>query len=219
MSVHPLAADGYPVGPALRRGLTLLLKAKSLAADVGRDVWDFAVEADRLRAEGLTECDLRWLTCRGLVEHAREADPLSPRRWFAGPGGLNFPPATCFVLTDLGEAFAAEYQRPAGAAGPTPSAQSTAALLPIMVDLGNRAGPARKAAGNGPDLARPAGLGRLPPRTPRRRPAHQTVPRPGPRAGTDPDGVRGRGLAPADRRPVAGQPRRGAEAAAAGGRS
>ena len=52
--------------------LARLAKALDHANDTGRDKWDFAVEIQELRAAGLTTGDLRWLVCKGYVEHARE---------------------------------------------------------------------------------------------------------------------------------------------------
>nr|HPM85005.1 hypothetical protein [Candidatus Anammoximicrobium sp.] len=49
--------DGHVGAPILRRGsegLRLLLDAFQYASDVGRDVWDFAVEIESLRQAGWT---------------------------------------------------------------------------------------------------------------------------------------------------------------------
>jgi hypothetical protein len=63
----------------------------------------FAVEIRRLRAVGLGECDLRWMICRQLIEHADEITRIGEnRRHFQPLGELNLTERTCFVVTSLG---------------------------------------------------------------------------------------------------------------------
>lgn len=84
-------------------GLRQLLEAAAYAREVGRPVWDFAVEIESLRAAGLSNSELRWLVCKGYVEHARETTAGgSEGRGFEPEGGLRFGPGTCFVLTERG---------------------------------------------------------------------------------------------------------------------
>ena len=114
---HPEAAgcgSNGQVGPlVLRRGLDalrLLLEAYHYAQELGRNVWDFAVEIDTLRQAGSTNSEFRWLICKGYVDHAPETTmPGEETRTFQRqrrPCGLTFSRKTCFVLTAAGFAFA-----------------------------------------------------------------------------------------------------------------
>lgn len=96
----------------LRSAFDLLLRAHGFADDVGCDLWDFAVEADCFRRLGLTTSDLRWLACKGFVEHAREVRSLEiDGRSFRPCGRLAFPKHTCLVLTDKGVEYAHSLSR------------------------------------------------------------------------------------------------------------
>jgi hypothetical protein len=87
--------------------LGMLLKARDYACDVKHGVWEFAVEIDRFRDTGLSECDLRWLCCKGYVEHAIEVTlPGQTGRNFGPVGCLKFVGRSCFVLTNEGVFFA-----------------------------------------------------------------------------------------------------------------
>jgi hypothetical protein len=89
-----------------RAGLMLLLEAYESAHDAGRSIWDFAVEADVLKAAGLTNSDVRWLICKGYIEHGREITlPGDDRRSFRATGGLSLQRHTCCVLLDPGVSF------------------------------------------------------------------------------------------------------------------
>jgi hypothetical protein len=101
-------------GPALPPGsaarliaaLSWLKQGYDYANDLGLDGWSFAVEIHVLRAEGLTDNDLRWLVCKGLVEHAGEVTALGDdARSFRETGRLRFCRKTCFVLTGAGAAL------------------------------------------------------------------------------------------------------------------
>jgi hypothetical protein len=50
--------------------LRLLLEAHACARDLGCDVWEFAVEIDRLHAAGVSNCQLRWLLRKGTLARA-----------------------------------------------------------------------------------------------------------------------------------------------------
>ena len=83
--------------------LGLLLEAIEYAEQTCSDVWEFAVELDRLNAIGLTLNDFRWLVRSGLVEHQRDITlETDDGRTFRANGDLSFPNGTCFVLTDYG---------------------------------------------------------------------------------------------------------------------
>ena len=87
--------------------LAKLLEAYRCAQSLGRGVWDFAVEIDRIRATGVSNTDLRYLLCAGYAEHATEVTgPRSRLRVFRKIQSLGFTDKTCFVLTELGESFA-----------------------------------------------------------------------------------------------------------------
>ena len=103
------SAVGVPVEefpPRIRTALAQLADAHRYAQDAQRDVWDFAVEMGALHALGLTPSDLRWLVCKGYVEHAREVtQPGEDGRAFRPTGDLTFSKRTCCVLTERGLSF------------------------------------------------------------------------------------------------------------------
>ncbi len=87
------------------RALTELLEAYRYSCDVDRSVWDFAVEIDELQGAGLLRADLRWLVCKGFVEHAREIAPADDTRAFRRGSRLWIAKGSCFVLTAAGVEF------------------------------------------------------------------------------------------------------------------
>jgi hypothetical protein len=88
-------------------GLLQLFKAHIYARELKRPGWDFAVEIADLQAAGLTSSDLRWLMCKGYVEHAVETTSAeSETRSFARAPGLAFSAGSCFLLTESGTEFA-----------------------------------------------------------------------------------------------------------------
>ena len=90
-----------------RAGLVLLWEAYENAQDLHRDIWDFAVEFDSLQAAGLTNSDLRWLVCKGYIEHAREITLSNEeRRSFRPNRSPTFHKRTNFVLLACGIPFA-----------------------------------------------------------------------------------------------------------------
>lgn len=89
-----------------RNALHLLYDACCYAHQLNRTAWDFAEEISSLRQGGLTNADLRWLVCNGLVEHGREITKLGEEhREFQHTAGLCFSSKTCFVLTDVGTLY------------------------------------------------------------------------------------------------------------------
>ena len=82
--------------------LAQLLEAYEFSKQRQCPVWDFAVEIGTLNKLGLTNHELRWMVCNGLVEHARESFGSADHRTFEPAGHLSFRRKTCFVLTDLG---------------------------------------------------------------------------------------------------------------------
>ena len=96
-----------PIDETLRAGLALLWQAYRYALDTSVDVWEFALENDKLYETALTISDLRWLIVKGFAEHAQETSFYSdPHRSFRRSHGLHFVPSTCFVLTPKGAEFA-----------------------------------------------------------------------------------------------------------------
>jgi hypothetical protein len=93
-----------------REALRLLMEARQYAAEVERDIWDFAVEIDTLQQAGCTNSEFRLFVCKGYVDHAKETTLAGEEaRTFQRrqrPGGLTFSRRTCFVLTDAGNRFA-----------------------------------------------------------------------------------------------------------------
>jgi hypothetical protein len=83
--------------------LQLLYDALEYAHQLGRSCWEFAEEIESLRQHGLANGDLRWLVCKGFVEHGREITETNEvGRKFRLDRGLCFSDETCFVLTDHG---------------------------------------------------------------------------------------------------------------------
>lgn len=107
----------------IRAGVDLLLHSRRWAGECRRDPWEFAVSLGELKSAGLSHGHLRWLVCRGFVEHARERTlSLEKQRSFVKPANMAFSRRSCFVLTALGQAFAS-YPEQRGEA-PPPSAKS-----------------------------------------------------------------------------------------------
>src|SRR4051794_20984292 len=98
-----------PINNNLRVGLALLFQAYCYSQDAGVNLWDFALEIDKLYATGLTINDLRWLVAKEFVEHGREVSLYGdPHRTFQAAVGFSFEPGTCVVLTSKGAAFVRE---------------------------------------------------------------------------------------------------------------
>src|SRR5262245_31336167 len=99
------------VGPEQRDGvksaLMLLHQGARDARELAAEIWDFAVEIDRLNACGATSNDLRWLIRNGLIAHRLETRSLRARkRRFRTIQNLCFTERSCFVLTARGLAQA-----------------------------------------------------------------------------------------------------------------
>lgn len=108
--------------PHFRPALATLLESLEYAAQLDRNPWDFAVEIQVLRDNGLSNNDLRWLLCKGWVRHATEATrPEADARSFAPAGPLVLNELCCFVLTPAGEKLVRE-----GGAAPAPFGASAA---------------------------------------------------------------------------------------------
>lgn len=112
--------------------LELLLEARCFAQELNRSVWDFALEAERLRSGGLVYNDLRWLVCKGYLEHASEilSGSGEERRFHKG-GALTFTKTSCFVLTEAGAEFVQQLRHPSSAPTPPSSATILQARIPL----------------------------------------------------------------------------------------
>ena len=96
-----------PIDDNSRGGIALLWQAYRCVRNAGAELWDFALEIDRLYAAGLTISELRWLVAKGFVEHGRESSVYGhPHRSFRPGAGFFFEDTTCVVLTPAGAAFA-----------------------------------------------------------------------------------------------------------------
>jgi hypothetical protein len=115
---HPLKPDSIidvsaPPFQRGRAGLRLMLDAYSYSQRLDRSPWDFAEEIASLRQGGLTNGDLRWLLCVGLVKHGHEiSETHEHERRFQETAGLHFSDRTCFVLTELGATYLHKYLTP-----------------------------------------------------------------------------------------------------------
>ncbi len=92
-----------------QRALCQLLKASNYAEDTGRNAWEFAVTIGELLRDGVTENELRWLVCRGYVEHAEEVTSTGKERAFDHHVSLRFCKRSAFIITDTGVAFSREF--------------------------------------------------------------------------------------------------------------
>ena len=88
------------------RGLELLLQAYLCAEELGRDVWDFAVESSVLLNADLSLSDVRWLVCKGYASLARETTTaVDACRTFQFQSHLALRKGSCVVLTAAGAEF------------------------------------------------------------------------------------------------------------------
>jgi hypothetical protein len=122
----PADSPTAPLTPRLCAALALLLEAHNYARDLKCSPWDFAFEINGLLALGLNNNDLRWLLCRGYLEHAREITrPAEDSRTFCPVGKLTLTRRTCFILTPEGVAAART-----ASGSPLPPAKPAAAEAP-----------------------------------------------------------------------------------------
>jgi hypothetical protein len=86
---------------------SVLRRASRYAKNARCGVWHFAIAAAQLLEAGLSECDLRWLACKGYVEHSLESSPLrATRQQFDSTLPGHFAKHTTFVLTPRGQMLA-----------------------------------------------------------------------------------------------------------------
>src|SRR6476660_6114949 len=105
-------ADCVPLKPddiELAKGLpvesfSLLWRASQYAQNAECGVWHFAIDAAHLLQTGLSEYDLRWLACKGFVEHSLESSPVTRTgRRVESSLARHFTDHTSFVLTPRGQ--------------------------------------------------------------------------------------------------------------------
>jgi hypothetical protein len=101
-------ADGT-LPHSIQRAFSLLLKASIYAEDTGRDTWEFAITIGELLRDGVSENELRWLVCRGYVEHAEEVTSTGGERAFDRHVSLRFCNRTAFIITNAGIVFSGEF--------------------------------------------------------------------------------------------------------------
>lgn len=86
-----------------RDGFLILTQAYQYAQDAERSPWDFAVEVERLKSEGLSFSELRWLVCKDFALHGIETTlPSQTARQFHHVDSLNFAVESCITLTPHG---------------------------------------------------------------------------------------------------------------------
>lgn len=104
----PLLDFAFSMSPLQREALRLLRQAWDAASKQAHDVWQFAVEIERLYAAGLGNTELRQMLCLGYLEHARErTTPRAEQRAFQPLHTLVLPQRTCFVLAAKGREIVA----------------------------------------------------------------------------------------------------------------
>lgn len=92
----------------LQLALALLRQGAEDARECHADLWDFAVEIDRLQACGVTNNDLRRLIRDGLIQHKLEVRSLQDKqRRFRPIANLCFTKRSCFALSAVGRGGAA----------------------------------------------------------------------------------------------------------------
>lgn len=86
--------------------LEVLQEAVNYAVDTSNERWVFAVAISELREMGLSDNDVRWLVCKGVVQQGKDLSCAGGRcvESQATPS-LRFNEQSCFVLTDAGLDF------------------------------------------------------------------------------------------------------------------
>src|SRR4051812_19876945 len=98
-NVSQITDDGRRQQQLTEHVINRLRRASNYAEDTGRNVWEFAVTIAELRRDGVSENELRWLVCRGYIEHATEIITTSgSEREFDRNVNLRFCKNTAFVL-------------------------------------------------------------------------------------------------------------------------
>jgi hypothetical protein len=103
-----IAENNEQLPGSVAQAIDRLLSARRYAEGTDRNIWEFALTIAELRRDGVTESDLRWLVCRGFIEHANEVATTSGERTFDRNVNLRFCKRTAFVITDAGVVFSDE---------------------------------------------------------------------------------------------------------------
>ena len=112
--VNEFSASATQLARRCKMVLAQLADAYDVARQTGGSLWDFAVEISTFLGAGLTVNDLRWMACKGYVEHAVEVSrPEDTARRFRRSRNLGFHARTCFVATEAGLRAAAPSGEPA----------------------------------------------------------------------------------------------------------
>lgn len=101
MSREPrVAGSPAAASPVRLHALARLWHAHQTAREVASPAWEFACQLSALRAEGVSDTDLRWLLKRGYAEHLIEITaPRQRRRRFRPATNSSFHIHSCFLLT------------------------------------------------------------------------------------------------------------------------
>ena len=99
------------LGTTIRDGIKHLCRAWILAQDAERPPPEFGVEIRCLHRIGLTATELRWLLCKGYIEHYWDLTlPGERGRTTRRVFSLRFSKSSCFALTQAGWEFAEEFK-------------------------------------------------------------------------------------------------------------
>jgi hypothetical protein len=80
-----------------------LVESYYTAMELNRSIWDLALELSSLHHLGVSDSQLRYVICRGFVEHRFETGSSDQtERTFSAPMFLRFSANSCFVLTEAG---------------------------------------------------------------------------------------------------------------------
>jgi hypothetical protein len=98
-----IPADPEQRWQRIRAALEDLNEGFEFAQNLGREVWDFAIEIDQMQQRGLRTNDLRWLIFKGWVIHGHElTERSSEQRRFTVGGPSRFDRTSCFILSQAG---------------------------------------------------------------------------------------------------------------------
>lgn len=111
MSLHELPYTPESSGhERLQHALALLIEGHECASDLKQQTWEFAVEGVEFARAGVSRNLLRWLVCKGYVEHAVEVvQPDQQGRKFRPSDRLCFSRRSCFVITPSGVELARQH--------------------------------------------------------------------------------------------------------------
>jgi hypothetical protein len=91
----------------VRDALELLHRARQLACNAERTAEEFSIEISRLFLLGVSPCELRWLLCKGYIQHLTDVTlPNESGRNLRPSNSWRFGKRSCFSLTSTGVHFA-----------------------------------------------------------------------------------------------------------------